>query len=298
MNVLIAGCGYLGTAVGVRLSRRSTVYGLRRGASGAGLERFRIRPFSADLSVPATLEALPACDAVVFAQAPSGPSVNYRTTYVEGTRHLLTALKGRPFDTAQGKPRVIFVSSTSVYGTQDGSWVDEATPPGIERYSVPELSQKAAWLLEAEGLVLNSGFESMVLRLGGIYGPGRNHAARVREGAARPYLTDKYTNRIHVEDAAAAIEVLLDRGKPGEIYLGVDDRPSTQREFYEWLYVRLGRPLPAVSERSESNPPAKPFDSPADGGLAQGKRCSNNKLKALGWTPKYPSFKEGYAELL
>ena len=162
--------------------------------------------------------------------------------------------------------------------------MDETTPPGIERYPVPELSQKAAWLLEAEGLVLDSGFESMVLRLGGIYGPGRNHAARIREGTARPYLTDKYTNRIHVEDAASSLEVLLDRGKPGEIYLGVDDRPSTQKEFYEWLYARLGRPLPA-----------------ADGGSGvrgSNKRCSNKKLKALGWKPLYPTYREGYEALL
>jgi nucleoside-diphosphate-sugar epimerase len=101
----------------------------------------------------------------------------------------------------------------------------------------------------------------------------------------KPSFSGTYVNRIHVEDIVAGIELLMEKGKLGEIYLGVDDHPSTQREFYEWIYEKTGWPRPIVNGAS-----------PAVHG--SNKRCTNAKLKALGWAPKYPSFREGYAPLL
>ena len=93
-------------------------------------------------------------------------------------------------------------------------------------------------------------------------------------------------NRIHVTDIVRAIRILLERGQPGEIYLGSDDTPSTQREFYSWVFERLSLPIPAPTEPEENRHGQS------------NKRCFNKKIKELGLKLRYPSFKEGYAPLI
>lgn len=273
MKILIAGCGYLGKTLGRLLaSKGNEVWGLSRNPKG--LEELGIKPLAADLLKKETLAGLPYVDYVVLAQAPSEPEDNYARTYVEGTRNLLKAIKGKKIK------KVVLISSTRVYGTAKGNedgWVDETT--------VPELSDEGAKsLLESEKVALARG--GIVFRLGGIYGPGRNRIEAIRSGKLVPELTDTYVNRIHVDDAARGIELLLEKGEPGQVYLGVDDYPSTQREFYSWLLSRMGIQAPTGGE-------LKPLPH-----RATNKRCSNAKVKKLGFGIKFPDYKSGYSDLI
>lgn len=279
MKILIAGCGYVGSALGRSLSQKGhEVFGVRRQWSENGLNE-PFQKIAADLHDPASLSALPKADAVVFCQAPKHKVENYRDTYFQGTMNLL-----RTFDQTAPQ-RIIFISSTSVYGVTDGSWVDELTEPG-GNFETQEDAQNAQWLLNAENLVLASGIPGIIFRLGGIYGPGRHRLRLIKEGKMKPSFTDLYTNRIHRDDIVGGLELLLEKGKAGEVYLGVDDDPATQDTFYSWLYEKLHLPKPPVVESAKLT---------AHG---SNKRCSNRKIKALGLQLKYPTFREGYAELL
>ncbi len=282
MKILIVGCGYVGKALSFELlERRHEVWGLRRDIHQLKeLEYLGLKPLSASLLNPNSLTKLPKVDVVIFCQAPSREADNYEDTYYLGTKNLL-AMLGSP------KPKkVILISSTSVYGTRDGSWVDEDDNPAAPGYENKEQEENAKHLLATERLVLASGIPANILRLGGIYGSGRHRLQALKEGKIKPSFSDIYINRIHVEDIVAALLLLIEKGKPGEIYLGVDDAPSTQKEFYEWLYAKLSLPKPST----ESTKVGSVHGS--------NKRCVNKKIKKLGLKLKYPSYREGYETLL
>jgi nucleoside-diphosphate-sugar epimerase len=138
-------------------------------------------------------------------------------------------------------------------------------------------------LREAEEVALASGVATIVLRLGGIYGPGRMRLIeQVRGGAVAVPSTARFVNRIHRDDCAGAIAHLLGLAAPEALYLGVDDDPADLRQVLAWLAERLGVALPA----------------PSDDGDAGHKRCKNGRLRASGYALRYPSFRDGYAALL
>lgn len=278
MNVLVAGCGYVGTSLGLRLAAAGhTVWGLRRDPSGLPAS---IRPVPADLAQPSALTALPAgLDAVVYAASAGGfDDASYRAAYVEGPAHLLAALE------AQGHRvrRVVFVSSTGVYAQQDGSFVDENAPCEAKDFS-------AMRLLQGERLLRAGPYPATVLRLGGIYGPGRTRliddiaAGRATIASGPP----RYANRIHRDDAAGAIAHLLSIGEPADLYLGVDDDPADEADVIRWLAARLGVPVPPVAPGAAAPP-----------GRRGNKRCLNARLRAAGYAFVYPTFREGYGALL
>lgn len=282
MNVLIAGCGYLGCAAGAVLSASGhRVKGLCR--SEASADRIRsagLTPLKADLTDLAALKKLPlgGLHGVILCQAPAKGEA-YRAAYLEATETLLEALK---IYVAPGADplRLVFVSSTSVYGPRAGGWVDADTPIDPE-----VLEEDVRVLRRAEELVLAAG--GRVLRLSGIYGPGRNRIEALKSGQFKPFSGLGYTNRIHRDDAARAAALVLENGRPGQIYLATDDKPASQTEFYGWLCGRMGLPAPA----------AQPAVQAAQA-WADSKRCSNAKLKELGWSPRYAGYEQGYGELL
>jgi len=280
-SFLIAGCGYVGTALGERLLREGgEVWGIcRQEASIKKLEEKNIRPFKADLSSKKTLENLPRVTHVVACQAPEGPQDTHDKVYYEGTKNLLESLHRKEIE------KFIFVSSTSVYGDRKDSWVDESAPLEKEHTVTGKLSPQAECLIQTERLVLKSGVPSMILRLGGIYGPGRNRLKRILEGSFVPSFSQDYTNRIHRDDIVSTLLLLLKKGSVGEVYLGVDDEPVTQEVFYSWIYERLGRAKLSVDQ---------PFTAKPRGS----KRCSNKKLKSLGFSLLYPTYRQGYEELI
>jgi nucleoside-diphosphate-sugar epimerase len=155
----------------------------------------------------------------------------YRDVHVAGLRRLLDALTGRP--------RLIFVSSTGVWGKVDGMRVDETTPAHPDR-------EAGRVLLEAEGvLAAHDRGPGTVLRLAGIYGPGR--LPRVEDlRAGRPLSADpdSWLNLIHVDDAAAVVMAVAARPQPGPLYVVSDGHPILRREFYDRLATLIGGPPP------------------------------------------------------
>ncbi|NIP79569.1 MAG: NAD(P)H-binding protein [Gemmatimonadetes bacterium] len=277
-TVLIAGCGYVGTRLAELLVRDGhPVLGLRRDPSGLPEG---VLPVAADVSDPATLRDLPATDAVVYAVAPGGRSDReYRTAYVDGLRNVLDALAR-----GQAPGRVVLVSSTGVYGQADGRWVDEDTPP-----EPPDAT--AERVLEGEAAARARGAPGIVLRLGGIYGPGRTRTVRrVVSGEAGCPAADRYGNRIHRDDAAAAIRHLLHLPDPAPVYLGVDRAPAPLRDVYRWIADRAGVPDPCRPGATEAGDDT--------GRRGSNKRCSSRRLVDSGFVFSYPTYREGYRPMI
>lgn len=271
-KVLIAGCGYVGRALGRQLAAEGTeTWGLRRSLAGLDPE---IQPIAADLTDRTTLRDLPPdLDGVVYAASAGGSTPeSYEAAYLRGLENLLAVVTPR---------RLIFVSSTAVYGDRQGAWTDEETQPKPDHFS-------GRILLEAEKIALGSPVPAVVLRLGGIYGPGRERLIReVAEGRASRPVEPLFTNRIHRDDAAGAIGHLLALERPETVYLGVDSEPSDLGAIYAWIAARLDLPEPEIAS------------APGEGRLARGsKRCSNARLVASGYRFRFPTFREGYGELL
>jgi nucleoside-diphosphate-sugar epimerase len=278
-RVLIAGCGYLGAALGAMLDRDShAVFGLRR---RSGTLPWGVRPIEADLVIPSTLRELPPqIDFVFFMAAPAGrDDALYRTLYVEGLGNLLGALA----EQGQEPKRIFFTSSTSVYGQKDGEWVDESSPTEPASFA-------GRRILEAEALLQGAAFPASVVRFGGIYGPRRTGLVeRVRTGRL-VYQEEppRYTNRIHRDDCAGALRHLMQLPEPEELYLGVDCEPASEATVAQWLAGVLGAPAPR-----RGTP-----DAPADPERAGSKRCRNQRLLASGYSFQYPTFREGYTAVL
>ncbi len=275
----------MGTALGELLARdRHEVFGLRRRPDGLPAA---IRPLAADLSRPETLRALPPGIDLVFytAAASAGDDDAYRAAYVDGLRHVLEALSARP------PRRVLFTSSTGVYAQQDGEWVDEDSPTEPDQFSGKRL-------LEGEALLAASEIESVVLRLGGIYGPGRTRLIEsVRSGRATVRRDPPvFTNRIHRDDCAGALAHLAFLSAPAACYLGVDSEPAEQAEMLTWLAKRLGVEAPRELAPDEVAAPALPGASARRGG--SNKRCRNDRLLASGYRFRFPSYREGYDAVL
>ncbi len=274
MRVLIAGCGYAGCALGERLAAEGhTVFGLRRNPVALPPA---IRPVAADLGSPGSLDTLPLkLDGVIYAVSPDGPTdTAYRAAYVDGLRNLLGALADR-VDRPQ---RVVFVSSTGVYAQRGGEWVDETSPVEPEGHA-------GRRLLEGEQIALGGPFPAVVLRAGGIYGPGRTGTIERALKWASDNGPPVYTNRIHRSDLVGALRHLMLLPDPEPIYLGVDHEPADQRTVSEWLASRLG---PEVRRKAE----------PASTRARTNKRCSNARLAASGYSFQYPTFREGFTAVL
>ncbi len=283
MRVLISGCGYVGTSLGLLLaSEGHTIFGLRRNTSALPPE---IHPVEADLSTSLPPGALPGdLDAVVHVASPGASTdESYKTAYVHGPRNLLSALAPR-----NALRRFVLVSSTGVYGQKDAEWVDEDSP------TEPE-STSGCRLLEGERLVLDGPIPAVVLRLGGIYGPDRTGAIeRALREQPREVDPPRYTNRIHRDDCAGALRHLLLLQDPDPIYLGVDHEPATRRAVAEWLASRPGLPRPDI-EAPQPAAQANTNDTPR---ARTNKRCSNARLVASGYYFRYPTFREGFTALL
>lgn len=271
-TVLIAGCGDLGTEVGLLFqSLGHHVVGVRRRAAllPAGFERQ-----SVDLGVGRPVVSEDVAVVVVALTAPARTVEAYRRTYVDGLRNVLDGIRS-----ARARPRLIFVSSTAVYGAGDGRLVDEQT-------AAVASSATSAVLLEAEQVASAGADESCLLRLGGIYGPGRERLIdQVRSGAARLPTESVFTNRIHRNDAARAIVHLALRDDPmPPAVIGVDDEPAELGDVLRFLAAELDLPVPQAAEQVRSDAPNR--------------RMSNALLRSTGFAFTYPTYREGYRSVL
>lgn len=271
-RVLIAGAGDVGLRVARLLrARGDEVWALRRSAAAANEEG--IHGIQGDLTRAETLRGLPAgITHIVYLPTPdSRDEVLYRAVFVDGLRHLLDAVDTHALQ------RLLFVSSSAVYGDHGDAQVDEETPPAPPGFN-------GRVLLEAERYAAEHA-PSVTLRLAGLYGPGRMQLIeRLRNAAVRvPRATPHWANRVHVDDATAAIVHLLFMCDPLPLYLGVDDTPLPLDVLYDDLARRVHAPLPTEGEA----PPG-----------VGSKRLNNARLRASGFVPQWPDARDGYAALL
>ena len=275
-RVLIAGCGDVGTALGLTLCRSGhDVFGARRSAHRLPAP---LRPLPVDVTDRTLLErTIPGVDVVVYAVAAGRRDEGaYRRAYVDGVSALLDVLEER----AEPPRRVFFVSSTSVYGQRDGAWIDETAPLQPRGFAGESL-------VAGERRMLASPIPATVVRFAGIYGPGRGWLVkRARAGACCVGEPPKFTNRIHRDDCAGVLAHLITREWLDDVYIGVDDAPVEECEVLEWLADRLGAPAPRRVRSDEA------------GAQGSGKRCSNARLRASGYRFRYPTYREGYTAVL
>jgi nucleoside-diphosphate-sugar epimerase len=268
-NILIVGCGDVGTRLGTQLiAEGHRVAGLKR--HPPGIEE-GIRYLKADITNTDSLAGLEAdFDQLFYIVSADGRNeASYRAVYQTGLRNVLEKFPGTPW---------IFVSSTSVYGQSRGEWVDETSP------AEPD-SPNARLIREAEEQVLAAHRGNIVVRFSGIYGPGREHLVRL--AASRPAIQQTppyYTNRIHRDDCAGALAFLFKQRLAGRAleacYLASDDEPAPMWEVVSWLAARQHCPPPVVKAAGDGAP--------------MNKRCSNARLKALGYRFLFSGYREGY----
>ncbi|MDD1628524.1 MAG: SDR family oxidoreductase [Methylococcaceae bacterium] len=277
-KILIIGCGAIGTQLAQALSANGhQVTGLKRNPPKT--EAGNISYFTADITSPADLKDLPLdFDTLYFIVSPDGRNEeSYRDIYESGINNLLNK-----FSLAGFNPHWIFVSSTSVYSQSQGEWVDEdsiAQPENVTSQLIRQAEQKLM-ALDADNIVV---------RFSGIYGPGRESLLRMAmQSPAIQQNPPYFTNRIHQQDCIGVLAFLLERRLAGvaleQCYLASDDDPAPIWEVMSWLAEHMNSQPPTVKS--------------VDKNCAMNKRCDNQRLKALGYKFHYPSFKDGYLELI
>ncbi len=276
-NILIAGCGDIGSRLGVNLAADGhKVWGLKRNTATLASQ---IQPLPGDLANPDDL-ILPdeRLDYVFYTAAADGYNeASYRVAYVDGVANLLAALAAA----GQQPQRVLLVSSTSVYAQQQGEWVDEDSPAEASGFS-------GRCIREGEELLWSGPYAATVIRFGGIYGPGRSRLIdSLRDGTAR-CVQGAYSNRIHSQDCARALQHLMALDEPESLYLGVDNDPALSCDVMCWLAEQLGVDGPQVSAHQDGTRKRS----------AGSKRCSNARLRASGFGFLYPDYRQGYATML
>lgn len=273
MDLLWAGFGDLGhAALPALVARGHRVFGLRREPMEE--PRRGLVPLRGDLHAPDGLAPLPPVQACIVTLTPDTRDLaGYERAYVHALAnlHSLVEVQGSPSNPPL--ERLLFVSSTAVYGQHEAEWVAESASTSPSRFN-------GAVMLRAERLAQSARWPTTVARLAGIYGPGRDRLLRkVMEG--RP-STDRWTNRIHRDDAAAAIVHLLGLTEAPPVVNVTDTEPATNREVLTWLAERMGQDAPPIEAS----------------GPVGGKRVDGSLLRRLGFQHAHPTFRDGYAALL
>lgn len=283
MAKLIFGCGYLGLRVARRWREAGEqVYAVTRSASrAAALQAEGLLPFVADVRDGQSLAQLPVADTVLYAigfDRAAGGTI--REVYVDGLRAVLAAL---PAETG----KVIYVSSTGVYSQNDGQWVDESSPCEPTRAG-GQACLEAEQLLAAHPL----GQRAVVLRMAGLYGPGRiPNLEALRRGEPIAAPQHGFLNLIHIDDAASVVLAAEAQAKPPRLYLVSDGHPVVRRQYYEEV-ARLAAAPPPHFE-----PPR--VGEPVTARALSDKRIKNERLvRELQVEIKYQSYREGLAAIM
>ena len=272
-RILIAGCGDIGAAAGRLLADDGhDVVGLKRHPPANDI---KIRYIKADLSHVGDLDELDTrFDVVIYILTPGDRSEqSYRKVFELGVANLLNI-----FSLNNPETRFIFISSTSVYGQTSGEWVDEA--------SVTEPNSiTGRIILQAEQTFLSHGSRNCIIRFSGIYGRSRSRLLDiVARGGKVQYQPPYYTNRICRDDCIGVLHFIAGRMIAGDnlepVYLASDDDPATKWDVFNHLADRLGTDRPDKEILPQ--------------GSDQNKRCSNRRLKQLGYEFLYKSYREGY----
>lgn len=291
-RLVIFGCGY----VGGELARRASAAGARVTAltrnptRAAELRAGGVMAVVADLAADewhSAIEAAPEAVVNCVSAAAFTPE-GYRRSYVDGMRSILQWAARGPGPVGT----FVYTSSTGVYPQGGGATVDESSP-------TDEAGATGRVLVEAEAILRAAPSEhvgrSFVLRLAGIYGPGRHSLLdQMRAGVETiPGRSEHHLNLIHRDDIVAAILACLAAGPGvrGGVFNLSDGQPATRSEVITWLAQRLGRPVPRFD-------PDNPGSRRGGAGVPDRIIANAAACRALGWRPRYPSFREGYEALL
>lgn len=297
---IIFGLGYLGSRVANiwRDNRDNSWAFTRRDNITEAMIESRALTGQADVTRPETLTCLQnlttpggkSAEALLYAVGfDRSASPDIHAVYAGGLKNVLAALPS-------SVTRAIYISTTGVYGSAGGGWVDETTPTDPQRDG-GKASLAAEEVLKAHPL----GRRSAILRLAGIYGPGRVpylEKLRANEPIAAP--SEGWLNLIHVDDAARIV-VAVDRwlaeraaDDGPHVFCVSDGSPVVRGEYYAEAARLIGAPLPRFT-----TPPA---DSPAAARAGADRRVNSAKLHAwmaaAGLSLDYPSYREGLAQIL
>jgi nucleoside-diphosphate-sugar epimerase len=280
--VFIAGCGDVGVRVAKLWAARgaATAALARSGESAARLARLGIVPVRGDLDDPATLRGLPLRGAFLYYLAPPPESGEEDPR----ARAFLAALPP-----GEEPAKAVYLSTTAVYGDNRGAWVTEETP------AVPATA-RGKRRLDAERAVLGWGRERgvpvVILRVSGIYGPGRLPVEAVRRGA--PVVREgeaPWTNRIHADDLAAVCVAAMERGRDGALYNVADGSPGTITQYYNAVADLLGLPRPPAVSMEEARRVMSPGMLSY---LSESRRLDARRMREeLGVTLRYPGLAAG-----
>ena len=285
-RVFIVGCGDIGQRVAhLCLQRGDDVSALTHSSDSAQkLEALGISTVSGDLDRPETLSDLPVADAVIYYLAPppgSGVSDSRMANFCQAVSPVLTPKK------------VIYISTSGVYGDCAGAWVDESVPPAPQ-------TDRSRRRLAAEGTLSIWGVKRQVpiviLRVPGIYGPGRLPLDRVRQGM--PVLRESespWTNRIHADDLAQVCVAAAEKGQVGDIFNVSDGQPGTMTEYFNAVAAAFGLPLPLQVSMEEARSQLSPALLSY---LSESRRLDNRRmLQQLGVVLRYPDLASGLAAI-
>jgi nucleoside-diphosphate-sugar epimerase len=277
-KILIVGCGALGYQLAKLLADAGhVVTGLKRNPPPGNHEKFKY--FRADITLAQDIAALDTDFEHVFfiVSADSRNESSYHDIYETGINNLLNK-----FAQARSQVPWIFVSSTSVYGQNQGEWVDE--------HSQAQPDQGTSLkLLTAEQKLMAVNPANIVVRCSGIYGPGREYLLRMAKQTPSIQQHPPYfTNRIHQRDCEGVLQFLLEQRLAGikleQCYLASDDDPAPLWDVISWLAGQM-----------HCHPPLAKMTG-HDGDM--NKRCRNDRLKKSGYSFLYPDYKAGYSELV
>jgi nucleoside-diphosphate-sugar epimerase len=280
-SLLIVGCGDIALRALPQLTRNYQVFGLVRSSEQADrIAALGAIPLTGDLDAPATLHALPAGADRVLHLAPPGES-NERD---QRSANLIAALSQRPPE------RLVYISTSGVYGDCGGAWVDEDRP-------VAPRTVRALRRADAERALFawgrQSGVGVSVLRVPGIYATERLPLQQLKRGS--PVLRaedDVYTNHIHADDLAAVCLAALERGAAGRVYNASDDSEMKMGDYFDLVAdrARLARPPRIARAAAEAGAITESLLS----FMRESRRLVNTRMKAeLGVRLRYPSVHEG-----
>lgn len=286
-NVLIIGCGDIGLRVAALWQQRGiAVCGLARSTNAAKrLQQAGIKAISGDLDARDTLSSLPTKDALVYYFAPP-PNTGHDDPRMSA---FIASIKQ-----ARWPAKIVYISTTAVYGDCNGAWVTEQTP-------VNPQSERGKRRLSAENSLLawhqHSGVPVIILRVAGIYGPGRLPIARLQQG--QPVLNEDespFSNRIHAEDLATICVKAADYHGGETLYNVSDGHPTTMTDYFNRIADTAGLPRPPVVSRQQAE---NIFSPNMLSFLRESKRIDNHKvLTQLTTELRYPDLGSGLASCL
>lgn len=279
-KVLIVGLGDLGAEIARQLQQlQIKVIGLRRSVPAEHDKNISIDMIAADVTQPASLQVLQTIEPqiIVYCVAANGQTdVEYQAAYVEGLRNILATQRHN-----SQLRHVFFVSSTRVYGQDTDELLDESIAALPSDFGGKRL-------LEGEQFLQSLACGHTVLRLSGIYGPGRLRMINLAKAPDYWPAQNIWSNRIHRDDAAAFIVFLIRQVLAGDYiqhcYIVTDCKPTPQYEVLAWLAAQMQTRQPEVP----------PGGFPVGGG----KRLSNQSMLATGFKLQYPDYQAGYRSLL